>query len=121
MARHAYRNSPSNTDVPKGAPIDQVKIDFANRLQKAMVAKGYNQSELARRTADYMPEDPETGKRKRFGRDNISTYIRGLALPQPATLAALAKAVAWAAEGGRQGATLRRTGCRRQQRTPEDQ
>lgn len=77
--------------VSAAAPRDQVKIEFATRLQNAMVAKGLNQTELARRTAAYMPVDEKTGKRQRFGRDNVSTYIRGKALPGVVPLAAMCK------------------------------
>jgi transcriptional regulator with XRE-family HTH domain len=74
------------TDLPAGAPTDAVKMDFARRLQRAMVAKGWNQSELARRAAKFAPEE-------RFIRDNVSKYMRGKVLPGPVHLSALCKAL----------------------------
>lgn len=91
MGRRAYVNPPPQK-LPAGAPRDAVKIDFANRLQKALIAKGINQSELARRASAQLP-----GK-KTIGRDMVSHYIRGVALPRPAHLEALAKALGVKAE-----------------------
>lgn len=91
MVRHVYRN-----DAPKGgslanAPRDYVKVEFARRLQAAMIKKGWNQSELARRAEAYLPKEAPKGSR--VGRDNVSQYIRGHVLPAPHTLAALAGAL----------------------------
>ena len=72
--------------LPAGAPRDAVLRDFGQRLQSLITEKGWNQSELARRAADHMPD----GK---FGRDNVSNYVRGLVLPGPAHLHAMAKAL----------------------------
>lgn len=69
-----------------GAPKDAVRRAFARRLYELRVAKGWNQSELARRAADHM----ESG---RFGRDNISVYERGGSIPGPVHLNALSKAL----------------------------
>lgn len=44
-----------------------IKQDFAQKLQKEMLARGWNQSELARRSG--------------MGRDNISGYLGGKVLP----------------------------------------
>jgi transcriptional regulator with XRE-family HTH domain len=57
---------------------------FGRRLQKALNAKGWNQSELARRMAPLLP-------RTSIARDNISKYVRGKVLPQPLILEAMAK------------------------------
>lgn len=51
-----------------------------------MVKKGWTQSELARRASDHHPG-------KEIGRDSISVYMRGRALPSPAVLGALASAL----------------------------
>jgi transcriptional regulator with XRE-family HTH domain len=59
-------------------------MDFAKRLQDKLSDKGWNQSELARRMAPLLKES-------RIGRDNISKYVRGLVLPLPAALEAMAK------------------------------
>lgn len=45
----------------------KIKQEFARKLQKAMLEKGWNQSELARRAG--------------MGRDNISGYMSGRILP----------------------------------------
>ncbi len=79
-----------NTDEPETAmdhaPRDAVRREFGKRLQQSMTAKGWNQSELARRAAAHMPD----GK---LGRDNVSSYVRGLSLPGPIILEALCRAL----------------------------
>lgn len=80
------------TDLPSGAPTDAVKMEFARRLQRAMVEKGWNQSELARRAAKFAPEE-------RFIRDNVSKYMRGKVLPGPVHLNALCRALGKKPEG----------------------
>jgi transcriptional regulator with XRE-family HTH domain len=85
--RMAYHNAEPTADLPPGAPRDAVMREFGRRLQAALVEKGWNQSELARRAAAYMPDGG------RFGRDNVSNYVRALVLPNPAQLNALCKAL----------------------------
>jgi transcriptional regulator with XRE-family HTH domain len=87
MARRDFQNEPPGTAPPAGIPRDQIKIDFAKRIQRAMIDKGWNQSELARRASAYLP------KSSPLGRDNVSHYVRGISLPRSAQLAALAKAL----------------------------
>ncbi len=86
MIKRPYINPPPTEGAGPDLPKDVVKIEFAKRLQHAMVKKGWNQSELARRAQVHM-------KGKRLERDNISTYIRGNALPDPARLNALCLAL----------------------------
>jgi transcriptional regulator with XRE-family HTH domain len=86
MARRAFHNGGSGGDLPPRAPRDAVKMDFARRLQRRMTELGLNQSETARRAAMHTPD----GK---FGRDNVSNYVRGIVLAGPVHLAALAKAL----------------------------
>lgn len=74
------------------API-KIRLDFANRLQRAMAAKGYTSSELARRAQDYLPVDPNTGKRMHLGRDNLSMYTRAKCLPNSERLSAIVQAL----------------------------
>ena len=62
---------------PKLTPKHLTKQEFANRLYKLMLAKGWNQSELSRRAG--------------LPRDSISTYIRGKTLPTPISLQKLAE------------------------------
>jgi transcriptional regulator with XRE-family HTH domain len=67
-------------------PADVVRQEFARRLQRAMIEKGWTQSELARRASSHTPDN-------RMIRDNVSKYIRGKVLPGPLHLNALAKAL----------------------------
>jgi transcriptional regulator with XRE-family HTH domain len=78
---------PADPPLAPLAPKDAVKVEFARRLQAAMVAKGWRQSDLARRAEKYLPAN------KKFGRDSISLYIRGKTLPGPVFLEALCKAL----------------------------
>jgi transcriptional regulator with XRE-family HTH domain len=87
MPKRGFHNEPPGAAPPPGVPRDQIKIDFAKRLQKAMIDKGWNQSELARRASNYLP------KGQTLGRDNVSHYVRAVALPRPTQLAALAKSL----------------------------
>lgn len=64
----------------------EVRAAFGRRLQKALIAKGWNQSDLARHAAVHMPDN-------RFGRDNVSKYINGLTLPAPLQLSAISRAL----------------------------
>jgi transcriptional regulator with XRE-family HTH domain len=79
-----YHNVPPGSAPPHGAPPEAIRMDFARRLQAALVDRGWTQSELARRVAPLL-------KNSRLGRDNISKYVRGRVLPLPAALAAIAK------------------------------
>jgi transcriptional regulator with XRE-family HTH domain len=67
-------------------PPDAALAEFASKLQELMLKKNWNQSDLARAAAKFMPD-------KKFNRDNISQYIRGLTFPYPLRLAALARAL----------------------------
>lgn len=60
--------------------------EFARRLQRAMIDKGWTQSELGRRASDYHPGGT-------IQRSSISKYCKGDTLATPAVLAALAKAL----------------------------
>src|SRR3546814_7422009 len=52
---------------------------------------GCNQADLARQASVFLSE--KAGKRKNMGRDSVSHYVRGINLPTPAHLWALAKAL----------------------------
>lgn len=60
-------------------PKSQSRSDFARRLYKLMVSKGWRQSELARRA--------------NLPRDSISTYMRAKVLPTSESLRKLAAAL----------------------------
>lgn len=69
-------------DAPTDAslrPKHLTKQEFGRRLYTLMVARNWNQSELARR-AD-------------LARDSVSTYVRGISLPEPKNLRKLAEAL----------------------------
>lgn len=61
--------------------------EFARRLGRAMLAKGWNQSDLARAAEAHLPAG------KKFGRHLVSTYVTGQNLPTALNLTALAKAL----------------------------
>lgn len=67
--------------LPSGglAPKHLHKQEFGRRLYRLMIAKGWNQSELARR-AD-------------IPRDSVSTYVRGKTAPTPQSVEKLARAL----------------------------
>lgn len=90
MTRRPSYHLTHGRDVTVGTPKDAVKLEFGRRLQMAMIQKGMNQSDLARRLEMEIRVD-EQGNPIRVGRDSISTYIRGKVLPSPARLKALAK------------------------------
>ena len=81
-------------EVPQDGTSQAIKNEFARRLEAHRVAKGWNQSELARRASDWLPE-PAAGQKQghKIGRDQVSHYSRGISLPRPEVLAALAKAL----------------------------
>lgn len=85
--KRAYINRGAATRIASDAPRDAVKVEFANRLQRAYEARGWNQSELARQATKFMPEG------QTFNRDAVSTYVRAYCLPSPAKLHALARAL----------------------------
>lgn len=63
---------------PKLTPKHLTKQEFAKRLYKLMITRGWRQSDLARQAG--------------LPRDSISTYMRAKSLPTPQSLQALAKA-----------------------------
>lgn len=83
--------APSSEPMKAGADRATVVAEFAKRVQHRMVAKGWNQSDLARQASVHLTE--KAGKRKNMGRDSVSHYVRGENLPTPAHLYALAKAL----------------------------
>lgn len=71
-------NDAAKEDKPM-APKMLTKQEFGRRLYQLMIAKGWRQSELARR-ADIQ-------------RDSVSTYVRGVTWPSQINLEKLAKAL----------------------------
>jgi transcriptional regulator with XRE-family HTH domain len=62
---------------------------FAKALQDRLGAKGWNQSDLAREATARLPRSSKGP----IGRDAISHYVRGVSLPRPDRLTAIAKAL----------------------------
>lgn len=75
---HITDNLPANSTSPL-APKHLTKQEFAKRLYRLMLQRGWNQSELARR-AD-------------LPRDSVSTYIRAKVMPTPQSAERLARAL----------------------------
>lgn len=67
------------TDADDGAPRHLTRQEFARRLAKTILDRGWSQSDLARASG--------------LGRDAISTYIRGRSLPGPTNLSKIANAL----------------------------
>lgn len=73
--RYHLDNMPSSGLAPKHL----TKEEFGRRLYSLFISKGWNQSELARKSG--------------LPRDSISTYVRGRTFPTPKSLRALADAL----------------------------
>lgn len=71
--------TPESAAAAALAPKYMTKHDFARRLYTLMHQKGWHQSELARQAG--------------IPRDSVSVYIRGVSMPTPLKLQALAKAL----------------------------
>lgn len=82
-----YYNLGPSGKTTQGATAADVMRFFGTNLQKRMIEKGWNQSELARQATLH-------SKAKRgVGRDVVSNYVRGRNLPSPHHLRALADAL----------------------------
>jgi transcriptional regulator with XRE-family HTH domain len=69
---------------------------FAQKLNRLMLAKGWNGQELADRASKFVPDthkDRGTGKRYQLGRHLISSYARGANEPTEQNLNYIAKAL----------------------------
>lgn len=70
---------PAGDEAMRTAPRSLTKDEFARRLYKRMVERGWTQSELSRQAG--------------LNRDAVSTYVRGVSFPTPVNLDRLAKAL----------------------------
>jgi transcriptional regulator with XRE-family HTH domain len=78
--------------TPISADRKQLARDeFAARLQTAMDAKGWSQSDLARRCFGTVKDS--RGYNAAKGRDRISAYLNGISLPEKRTVKQLAAAL----------------------------
>lgn len=85
MPKSVYNPEPTPKFDPSSAPPQARKQEFARRLQALRVAKGWTQSDLARRAFG--------GGKEAKGRDNISGYERAMRLPTPTMLKKMADAL----------------------------
>lgn len=80
----------THNDLPEAEQLRKVKkqatrTEFGRRLSRAMVLKGWSQSELSKRAQQKAPDD------MRIGPDSISHYINGRYMPSPAHLKVLSE------------------------------
>ena len=94
------RQSLGHYNTLKGETVEQdgssraVRNEFARRLEARRIDKGWNQSELARRATDFLPKAMKGQKQgHKIGRDQISHYSRGISMPRPEYMLAIAKAL----------------------------
>ena len=94
MARNTRRRLPSTS---RPTPTNELVLqEFARRLYELMVARGWTQSELARRA--FGTTTNKDGYTVAKGRDRIGVYIKGRSYPDPKNLKALADAFGMAPE-----------------------
>jgi transcriptional regulator with XRE-family HTH domain len=79
MAKRVQTYLADNPSGPDLRPKQLTKQEFGRRLRHLMTQKGWCQSDLARHA--------------NIARDSVSTYIRGISLPEPRNLDRLAKAL----------------------------
>lgn len=78
------KTQPTELPQPVASSVSDTKAEFAKRVYKRMMDKGWNQSQLARYAG--------------LPRDSISVYIRGRSLPTPQSLQKLAACLGCAPE-----------------------
>lgn len=91
MPRRTYYTKPPSA-AEKVRPEHRHK-EFAARLNRAMLNKGWSQSELARRATQALPAQANIGSggKPEIGRHLVSSYIRGVHMPTQVVLETLAK------------------------------
>lgn len=90
MATKKLRNMVSIGDTPTPfslRPNYMTKQEFAKKLSRLISKKGWNLSDVARASINYVDLNPKAAE---LSRDNMSTYTRGSSLPTPAKLETLA-------------------------------
>lgn len=95
-APFTYHGPPTNDAFTENVPRSAIRAEFAKRLGHAMARKGYSQSEVARRGTDIMRQlghraSARIGRKQLLSRDNVSNWVRGIALPGPVYLDVPAK------------------------------
>lgn len=83
MPRSRFSHDPSDGRGAPATPDSLSKQEFGRRLQAALNARNWSQSDLSR--------EAERITGKRMGRDAVSTYVNGRNFPTPASLNQLCK------------------------------
>lgn len=83
----AFHNSEPSEVVPEDASREVARVEFARRLSKQLVLKGWNQSRLAAEAVKFAPPGVK------MGRDKVSNYVRAKNLPTPVHLKILCDAL----------------------------
>lgn len=83
----AFHNLEPSPVVPDGATPEVARVEFARRLSKQLVLKGWNQSRLAVEALKFSPPGVT------MGRDKVSNYVRAKNLPTPVHLKVLCDAL----------------------------
>ena len=73
----AFHNLEPSDAVPIGTTAELARVDFARRLSKQLVLKGWNQSRLAVEALKFAPPGVT------MGRDKVSNYVRAKNVPTP--------------------------------------
>lgn len=81
------RRSPFNL-YASDSPVHNIKLRFANNLKKAIAAKGWNESEVARRMEAIRPPHPG---RRNVGRDMVNHWTHAIHFPSAEFIGLLAK------------------------------
>lgn len=93
MARRShFAHAPTDEGANPLTPQALTKQEFGRRLQTLLDERGWNQSDLHRKTIDVDPEG------KGIGRDAVSTYVNGRSFPTPKSLNLLCKSFGLARE-----------------------
>jgi transcriptional regulator with XRE-family HTH domain len=91
MARRSnFHNEPPELDQRRAVEKQTTRSEFARRLQRALVIKGWTQAALSRK-AQEVAEAEGTGIR--VGPDSISHYMNGRYMPSPTHVNIIAKAL----------------------------
>lgn len=83
--RSQFHNDPPEAEQRKAVEKQVTRTEFARRLQRQIVLKGWTQSELATKAQAKAPEG------MRIGPDSISHYVNGRYMPSPSHLKVLAE------------------------------
>lgn len=82
-----YRNDPPSGKLPADATRDQIKTEFARRLQAELNHFGWTQADLVNAAKRHVPEG------RTIEAYDVSNYIRGRSLPTHYKLKAIAEAL----------------------------